>query len=163
MKKLPVILSAICILFSLNSIAQTSSIKSASSSIFPKGQRGPASTFTGTVWVAQLVANDSTFNCVMGNVSFEAGARSFWHTHPAGQILLITDGIGYYQEKGKAVQLLHKGDVIQCQPNVEHWHGASESTGMTHISLNPNTEKGIVTWLRPVSEEEYSKAPKSLK
>lgn len=124
--------------------------------IFPKGDRAPAANFTGTVWVAPVMANDSTFNLVMGSVTFEAGARSNWHTHPAGQVLVVTEGTGYTQERGKPIQVIHKGDVIKCLPNVEHWHGATPTTSMTHISINPNTEHGVVTWLQKVTDKEYS-------
>lgn len=127
------------------------------SPIFKKGSRGPASSFTGTVWVTQLVPNDSTFQCVVGNVIFEPGARSFWHTHQAGQLLLVIDGNGYTQERGKPLQVLHRGDVITCKPGVEHWHGAAPNSSMTHISINPNTENGVVTWLKPVTDAEYPK------
>ncbi len=123
--------------------------------LFPAGEKAPANNFTGTVWVNSLVANDSVFNCVIGNVTFEPGARSNWHYHPAGQILLITEGTGYYQEKGKPIRLIHKGDVIKCVPNVEHWHGASPGSMMTHIAINPNTKKGIVIWMQKVSDKEY--------
>lgn len=124
--------------------------------IFPKGASAPAANFTGTVYVASLVQDDPTFHCVSGSVLFEPGARSHWHTHPAGQILLVTDGLGYYQEEGKPVRLLHKGDVIKALPGVKHWHGASPKQAMTHISLNVNTEKGVVTWLQPVTDKEYN-------
>jgi quercetin dioxygenase-like cupin family protein len=133
MKKVTFVLTLVCAL-----LAQTGFSQDA---IFKKGSRGPASSFTGTVWVSQLVPNDSTFHCVVGNVTFEAGARSFWHTHQAGQLLLVTDGTGYTQERGKPVRLLHKGDVITCKPGVEHWHGAAPNSSMTHISINPNTGK----------------------
>jgi len=123
---------------------------------FPKGERAPAQNFTGVVYMHLLIKDDPTFNVVSGNVTFEPGARSHWHTHAAGQILLITDGVGYYQERGQPVRLLHKGEVIKAQPNVEHWHGASPTQAMTHISLNVNTEKGIVTWLKPVTDQEYN-------
>ena len=93
--------------------------------IFPKGEKAPADYFTGTVWVKMLVPNDGAFNCQIGNVIFEPGARNNWHTHPGGQILIATDGTGYYQEKGKPIQLLHKGDVVKILPGVVHWHGAS--------------------------------------
>ncbi|ALR30373.1 hypothetical protein ATE47_07485 [Chryseobacterium sp. IHB B 17019] len=64
----------------------------------------------------------------MGNVTFEPGARTKWHLHPGGQIILVTGGVGYYQEKGQPKKILHKGDVIKCPPHVEHWHGASKDS-----------------------------------
>jgi quercetin dioxygenase-like cupin family protein len=128
--------------------------------IFPKGEKGPAEHFTGNAWNAGLVANDSTYNTVIGNVYFEPGARSNWHTHPSGQILIITDGVGYYQEKGQPRRTIRKGDVIKCPPNVLHWHGASRDTGMEQLYILPKTEKGIVQWLQPVTDEEYSTAIK---
>jgi len=123
--------------------------------IFPKGEAGPAEHFTGKAWNIGIVANDSVYNTVVGNVYFEPGARSNWHTHPAGQILIITDGTGYHQIKGQAKQTLRKGDVVQCPPNVEHWHGASPDSGMLQMYILPNTEKGIVTWLQKVTDQEY--------
>ena len=125
-------------------------------SIFPKGEKAPAEYFTGTVWVRLLVPNDTTLNCQIGNVIFEPGARNNWHTHPGGQILIATDGIGYYQEKGKPIQLLRKGDVVNIPPDIEHWHGASHDNEFTHIAVNPNTQKGIVVWLERVTDEEYN-------
>lgn len=125
------------------------------SSIFPKGELGSSQYFTGKAWNIGLVANDSTYTTLVGNVYFEPGARSNWHIHPAGQILIITDGVGYYQNKGQPKQILHKGDVVKCPPNVEHWHGASSDTGMQQLYIVPNTDKGIVQWLQPVTDEEY--------
>lgn len=124
--------------------------------IFPKGEKGPAENFTGNVWNTGLVANDSIYNMVIGNVYFEPGARSNWHIHPSGQILLITDGVGYHQIKGQPRQTIKKGDVIKCPANVEHWHGASPDTGMQQMYILPKTEKGIVTWLQKVTDEEYN-------
>jgi quercetin dioxygenase-like cupin family protein len=126
--------------------------------IFPKGEKGPAENFTGNAWNTLLVANDTAYNTVVGNVYFEPRARSNWHTHPAGQILLITDGVGYYQEKGQPRRTIRKGDVIKCPPNVLHWHGASPDTGLQQIYILPKTEKGIVQWLQPVTDEEYNTA-----
>jgi quercetin dioxygenase-like cupin family protein len=126
------------------------------SAIFPKGDKAPADYFTGNVWVKMLVPNDDTFNCQIGNVTFEPGARNNWHTHPGGQILIATDGIGYYQEKGKPIQVLRKGDVVKIPPDVVHWHGASPDSEFTHIAVNTNTQKGIVVWLQRVTDEEYS-------
>lgn len=125
--------------------------------IFPKGELGPADHFTGKAWSTPLVADDSTYNTLVGNVYFEPGARSNWHTHPSGQILIITDGIGYHQIKGQARQTIKKGDVIKCPANVMHWHGASPDTGLLQMYILPKTENGIVEWLEPVTDEEYSK------
>ena len=126
------------------------------SNIFPKGDKAPSDYFTGTAWVKMLVPNDATLNCQIGNVVFEPGTRNNWHTHPGGQVLIVTDGTGYYQEKGKPIQLLHKGDVIQIAPDIEHWHGASPDSEFTHLAVNPNTQKGIVNWLQRVTDEEYN-------
>lgn len=120
-----------------------------------KATKGPSDTFTGTVWVTSLVANDSTYTTVAGSVVFEPGARSYWHSHPAGQLLLVTDGVGYHQLKGGPKQVIRKGDVVKCPPNVTHWHGASSGSSMTHLYILPNTEKGIVNWLQAVTDEEY--------
>ncbi|MFD2934844.1 cupin domain-containing protein [Spirosoma flavum] len=117
--------------------------------------RGPAATFTGTVWVTSLVPDDSIFTTVAGSVAFEPGARSYWHSHPAGQILIVTDGVGYHQLKGEPKQLIRKGEVVKCPPNVVHWHGASPGSKMTHLYIIPNTGKGLVNWLQPVTDAEY--------
>jgi quercetin dioxygenase-like cupin family protein len=142
----------------LTSFAQTTPPAPAGlfSGPFPKGSRAPAANFTGVVYVSTLVKDALTFNCASSNVTFTPGARSHWHTHAAGQILLVTEGVGYYQEKGQPIRLLRKGEVVQAQPGVEHWHGASPQQGMTHISLNVNTEKGIVDWGRAVTDQEYA-------
>lgn len=124
--------------------------------IFPKGELGPAEHFTGRAWNVGLVNDDTVYNTVIGNVYFEPGARSNWHTHPAGQILIITDGVGYYQEKGQPRRILRKGDVVKCPPNVMHWHGASPDTGMQQMYILPKTEKGIVIWSQKVTDEEYN-------
>lgn len=137
-------------LVQLRSQAQTQT-----TGIFPKGKL-TAANFTGNVWVQPLVAKDSVFNLVAGSVTFEAGARSYWHTHNSGQILLVIDGTGYTQQQGKPIRVIKKGDVITCPPHVEHWHGASPESSMTHVSLNPNADKGVVTWLRPVTDQQYN-------
>jgi len=125
-------------------------------SIFQEGDKASADYFTGTAWVKTLVANDDTLTTIISNVVFEPGARNNWHKHPAGQILICTEGIGYYQERGKPIQTLHAGDVIKILPGAEHWHGASPTSRFTHIAINVNTEKGVVTWLKPVTDEEYN-------
>ncbi|MDB5272816.1 MAG: cupin protein [Chitinophagaceae bacterium] len=124
--------------------------------IFPKGEQAPADYFLGTAWVKLLLPNDSILHAQIGNVVFEPGARNNWHTHAGGQILIVTDGVGYYQEKGKAIQVIRKGDVVPIAPDVKHWHGASHNSAMTHLAINTNTQNGIVTWLERVTEEEYN-------
>ena len=138
--------------------ASTKATNGKTHAIFSKGELGPAQNFTGKAWNYGLVASDTTYNTVVGNVYFEPGARSNWHLHPAGQILVITDGVGYHQIKGQPRQTIKKGDVVKCPPNVMHWHGASPDSGMQQLYIIPNTEKGIVKWLHPVSNEEYTKA-----
>lgn len=156
--KRTLLITALAVSTGLTSFAQTAPKAPAGpfSGPFPQGERAPATTFTGVVYVATLVKNDDTFNCASSNVTFTPGARSHWHKHAAGQILLVTEGVGYYQEKGQPIRLLRQGEVVQAQPGVEHWHGASPQQGMTHISLNVNTEKGIVDWGRAVTDQEYN-------
>ncbi|WP_225875413.1 MULTISPECIES: cupin domain-containing protein [Chryseobacterium] len=124
--------------------------------IFPKGEKGSNDLFTGNAYPIALVDADSVYNTLVGNVYFEPGARSHWHSHPAGQILIITDGIGYHQIEGKEIEIIKKGDVIKCPPNVRHWHGASADVGLQQLYIIPNTEKGIVEWNEAVTDEQYS-------
>lgn len=123
--------------------------------IFPKGSQAPAQFFTGTAWVYGLVGADSVFTTATGNVLFEPAARSNWHSHPAGQILIVTSGVGYHQIQGEPKEIIRKGDVVTCPPDKVHWHGASADSSMTHIYIIPNTEKGMVVWMDPVTDEEY--------
>jgi quercetin dioxygenase-like cupin family protein len=124
--------------------------------IFPKGEKASADYFVGNVWIKNLIPADETFHMVIGNVVFEPGARNNWHTHPGGQILIATDGTGYYQQRGSPVQIVRKGDVIIISPGIEHWHGASPNSKFTHIAVNPNVQNGIVDWLQKVTDEEYN-------
>jgi len=123
--------------------------------IFPKGEKASSDYFTGTAWVNILVPQDETESYAIGNVVFEPGCRNNWHKHQAGQILLVTDGKGYYQEKGKPAKLLSKGDVVVIPSHIEHWHGAANDSSFTHIVVTNNTKQGAVEWLAPVTDEEY--------
>ncbi|MDR1903301.1 MAG: cupin domain-containing protein [Treponema sp.] len=128
-------------------------------SIFPKGEKASAAVFTGTAYVNMLVPDkDSVYNCQVYDVVFEAGARNNWHKHPGGQLLLVTAGKGYYQERGKEARLLRPSDVVAIPPGVEHWHGAAPDSEFTHIGISPNTQKGGPEWLGPVTDEEYTEA-----
>lgn len=146
------------ILVSIGATAQTRTESPADTgAIFPKGQRAPASNFTGVVWVQQLIEPDSAINIPVGYVTFEPGARSHWHSHPGGQVLLALGGIGYYQERGKPIRVLRKGDAVKCPPNVPHWHGASPTVEFRQLAITPNTATGRVIWLQPVTDAEYRK------
>ncbi len=125
--------------------------------IFPKGEKITDEHFIGAVWVETLVPKDSTFNCQIANVTFEPGARNNWHKHPDGQILLVTGGIGYYQEEGKPAQAIREGDVVKIYPDVKHWHGAAPDSWLAHIAVITNPPKGDAVWLEPVTDEEYNK------
>lgn len=124
-------------------------------SIFPKGEKAANIHHTGNVWLHELVTADNILDCHVSVATFDADARLDWHTHPGGQILLITEGTGYYQEKGKPKQIVSKGSVIKCLPGVEHWHGASPESGFSYIAVNTNNEKGKTIWGQKVSDEQY--------
>jgi quercetin dioxygenase-like cupin family protein len=125
-------------------------------SIFPKGNRITNDNFKGTAFLKTLMEADSINPTSVGNVTFEPGARTRWHKHPGGQILLVVDGVGYYQEQGQAKKILRKGDVIKCPPNVPHWHGASADTAFVQVAIT-NRHLGETVWLHEVTDEEYKK------
>ena len=125
--------------------------------IFPMGERANPEYFTGTAWLNVLVPKDETGNYSIGNVVFEPGCRNNWHTHPAGQILIVLDGNGWYQEKGKPARPITKGDVIVIPLNLEHWHGATKDSSFTHLAITNITQEGAVNWLERVTDEEYNK------
>ncbi|WP_319579666.1 cupin domain-containing protein [uncultured Methanospirillum sp.] len=124
-------------------------------SVFPVGERITNENFIGPVWLEILVSSDTIFNCPIYNVTFEPGTRNNWHKHPGGQILLVTNGNGYYQEEGKPVQTLKTGDVISIHPDVKHWHGATPDSWFTHLAISTNPQKGEAQWLEPVPDDEY--------
>lgn len=128
--------------------------------IFPKGEKVVNNYFIGTAWLNMVVPYDEVFNCPIGNVTFEPGARNNWHKHPGGQILLVTGGRGYYQEEGKQAQVLTEGDVVMIPPNVKHWHGAAADSWFSHLAISTNVHKGDTEWLEPVSDDEYNRLSK---
>lgn len=111
--------------------------------------------FNGTAWLKMLVKPDEQTNCFIGEVVFESGARNHWHTHPSNQILIVTQGIGYYQEYGSPIREISVGDVVNVMPGVKHWHGATPNGRFTHYAVGINTDKGLVDWLEPVTDEQY--------
>jgi quercetin dioxygenase-like cupin family protein len=123
-------------------------------SVFPKGEISTTDNHTGTIWLSELSKPDSILNYSVAMATYAPAAKLDWHIHPAGQILLITEGEGYYQEKGKAIQIIHKGDVIKCSPGLAHWHGASPESNFAYIAFTP-AQKGKTIWLERVTDAEY--------
>ena len=111
-------------------------------SIFPKGNVIEGTNFNGTAYLQRLMTDSETFDVVVSDVVFEPKARNSWHSHPGGQILIATVGKGYYQEKGKPVQVLHPGDVVAIPADVINWHGAAPDSGFTHIAVNTKVHLG---------------------
>jgi quercetin dioxygenase-like cupin family protein len=117
--------------------------------------KGPGDWFTGAVIVDPLFDAGEARRGAAASVTFEPGARTAWHTHPLGQTLIITAGVGWVQKKGGAVEEVHPGDVVWFEPNEKHWHGATATNGMSHIAIQENLEGKVVDWMEKVTEEEY--------
>jgi quercetin dioxygenase-like cupin family protein len=134
----------------------SSSIKiSRSDSLQPK--KASAEYFTGSVQVQELFPAYDPSRTSGGKVTFEPGARSAWHTHPFGQILIVTDGTGWIQQWGGRIEEIRKGDVIWIPAGVKHWHGATSSTTMTHIAIQEQVNGKAVEWMEKVTDEQYRK------
>jgi quercetin dioxygenase-like cupin family protein len=117
--------------------------------------KGPVDYFTGTVRIDPLFDARDPQRVLVTSVTFEAGARSAWHTHPLGQILIVTAGVGRVQQWGGPVQEIRPGDVVRIPPGVKHWHGAAPTTAMTHIALTEELDGTNTDWLEKVSDEQY--------
>lgn len=125
--------------------------------IFSIGQRASSDWFTGEVYVQGLVNPDQMENLyTVGQVTFMPGGRTHWHTHPIGQTLLVLEGSGWYQERGKPAQKLTKGSVVPIPKDVEHWHGAAADAKLVHVAISNMKEGSGVTWMTPVNNEEYN-------
>src|ERR1700687_743537 len=119
---------------------------------------GAPDRFTGSVRVQSLFDAKEPARSSGGQVKFQPGARSAWHTHPLGQILIVTDGVGWVQQWGSPVQVIRKGDVIWIPAGVKHWHGATPTTTMTHIAFQEQLNGRAVDWLERVTDEQYRRA-----
>ncbi len=117
--------------------------------------KGPADWFTGSVRIDRLFQAHEPARAAAASVTFEPGARTAWHTHPLGQTLIITAGCGWVQQEGGPVEEVHPGDVVWFPPGKRHWHGASPTTGMTHIAIQEQLDGKVVDWLEHVSDEQY--------
>jgi quercetin dioxygenase-like cupin family protein len=119
--------------------------------------KGAAEYFTGSVIVEPLFGTKDGMPATGGLVTFEPGARSAWHSHPAGQILIVTSGTGWVQEEGGQKREIKPGDVIWTPPDVKHWHGATETNSMSHIAITSMVNGKNVEWLEKVGDEQYRK------
>ena len=118
---------------------------------------GPADWFTGAVRIDPLFQAPEPARVSAGHVTFEPGARTAWHTHPLGQTLIVTSGLGWVQREGGPIEEVRPGDVVWFPPGEKHWHGASPTTAMTHIAIQEAHEGKNVAWLDKVSDAQYRK------
>jgi len=116
--------------------------------------KGPAEWFTGTVRIDPLFPVTAPARAAGNAVTFEPGARTAWHTHPLGQILIVTAGCGRVQREGGRVEEIRPGDVVSFAPGEKHWHGAAPMTAMTHIAIQEALDGKAVTWMEKVSDEQ---------
>ena len=121
----------------------------------PSG-KGPEDYFTGTVRVDPLFAAEAPARVVGAHVTFEPGARTAWHTHPLGQTLIVTSGLGLAQHEGGPIEEIRPGDVIWFPPGEKHWHGASPTTAVTHLAIQEALNGKTVDWLEKVTDEQYA-------
>lgn len=145
MKKALYSTSLLLLALSFQAIAQQGNI-------FPKGEKAENVHHVGDVWLSHVSNADSAFRYNIAEATFAPGARLDWHIHPGGQQLLVVDGAGYYQERNKPLETVHKGEAIKCPPGVEHWHGATPDTWFTYVAV---TKPQPTKWLERVSDEVY--------
>jgi quercetin dioxygenase-like cupin family protein len=128
--------------------------------IHPAGSRpsirAPKEYFTGTVWQDPVIAAPAPARVIAVRVAFEPGARTAWHTHPLGQTLLVTQGVGLVQTAGGPIREIRPGDTVWFPPGEKHWHGASATTGMVHLAMQEPLDGSPVTWMELVTDAEYS-------
>jgi len=121
--------------------------------------KGPAEWFTGAVRIDPLFQPNGHRRAAAATVTFEAGARTAWHTHPLGQTLIVTSGVGWVQREGGPIEEIKPGDVIWFEPHEKHWHGASATIAMTHIAIQEELNGKVVEWMEQVSDEQYQPRP----
>jgi len=117
--------------------------------------KGPADWFTGTVRIDPLFQPKDPARAVGARVTFEPGARTAWHTHPLGQTLIVTAGLGWVKREGGPVEEIRPGDVVWFPPGLKHWHGASPTTAMTHIAIQEQLSGKVVDWMEKVGDDQY--------
>lgn len=144
---------------SLSMLATDAGAEQGGVTVTPNGSqpsaRGPADYFTGSVRVDGAFKGTGDARASGATVTFEPGARTAWHTHPLGQTLIVTAGTGWVQQQGQPVQVIRPGDTVWIAPHVKHWHGATASTGMSHIAIAEQLDGKVVDWMEQVSDAEY--------
>ncbi|MBS1167430.1 MAG: cupin protein [Proteobacteria bacterium] len=118
--------------------------------------KGPSDWFTGSVRIDPLYPVTAPARAAGNTVTFEPGARTAWHTHPLGQVLIVTAGLGRVQRLGGPVEEIHPGDVVWFEPGEKHWHGAAPDTAMTHIAIQEELDGKAVDWMEHVSDDQYA-------
>ena len=118
---------------------------------------GPADWFTGSVRIDPLFQSPDPARAAGARVTFEPGARTAWHTHPLGQTLIVTSGLGWVQREGGSIEEIRPGDVVWFEPGEKHWHGASATVAMTHIAIQEAKDGKAVEWMEHVTDEQYGK------
>jgi len=146
-----------CGVFSIGKVMAVDKVQTVVKAGMQPVNKASATTFTGDVsHVALLPATpDASFN--ISEVTFQPGARSFWHIHPSGQRLIVTKGTGLTGTADGTVQTISTGDVVECPAGVKHWHGASPTFAMTHIAITPYKDGKNVEWMEEVTDEEYNR------
>ncbi len=120
--------------------------------------KGPDAWFTGDVIVDPLYQNiENVTKVAAALVTYAPGARTAWHTHPAGQTLIVQSGLGWIQKEDGPIEEIRPGDIVYFEPNEKHWHGASANKAMSHIAIQEEVDGEVVTWMEKVSDEQYSK------
>jgi quercetin dioxygenase-like cupin family protein len=117
--------------------------------------KGPPDWFTGAVRVDPLIQAPDPARVSAAHVTFEPGARTAWHTHPLGQTLIVTSGLGWVQREDGPIEEIRPGDVVWFPPGLKHWHGAAPTTAMSHIAIQESLNGSPVTWMEKVSDEQY--------
>ena len=153
-------LFVLCLLFSGVMTVPPTHAEAQGQLVIPAGSRpsstAPGQNFTGNVRVDPAFETQAPQRVYGSYVTIEPGARTNWHTHPLGQTLLVTSGVGLTQEWGGPVQFIRQGDVVLCPPNVKHWHGAAPDAAMTHLAIGERLDGKSVTWMEQVSDEQYN-------
>lgn len=119
-------------------------------------RRPPAEYFTGTVWQDPVIQTEAPARVQVARVTFEPGARTAWHTHPLGQTLYVLSGSGLIQSEGGPINPIRPGDVIWIPPGEKHWHGASPTTGMSHLAIQEQENGQAAAWMEKVTDEQYA-------